>query len=447
TLRYLAHLQSERRRPPEDALLDYLREAGLEELGFNPAERTELVDCFIERLANGEALLLLDGLDEQRDPAMKQATNEAIVAFLRRFPHNRCLVTSRIVGYRQAPLGGEFRLATLEPFTDAQMQQFFENWHQAVEKGQDTFAGDEAIRRRAQRQAADLIGQIRANPGIRSLAANPLLCTIIGLIHRQGGTLPQHRVELYKLCVDTFIFNWEMHKRRRGFADPGLDKDETQAVLEVIALYLHEQGVENRAPRPELEGIIKDHLITQRGLPAADAECKAAQLLDLVRDVAGLLIDRGEASYGFFHLAFQEYLSARAITRKRQEIPKYLTRHLLRPRWREVFRLASAHQGLKDEESGSRFIESVLATSHPRESELRYAFRLAFLCGRETRMEPSTADGLMQKWITIYFGQDWLQEPMLELPRTPGLEPGYRAETLAPLLEALRDKNLDVRWA
>ncbi|MCI0410227.1 MAG: HEAT repeat domain-containing protein, partial [Acidobacteria bacterium] len=354
-------------------------------------------------------------------------------------------VTSRIVGYEH--LGGEFQAATLEPFTDSQMEDFFNRWLCAVEKGEDILAEDQAIERRAQRRAVDLIGQIRANPGIRSLAANPLLCTIIGLIHRQGGALPQHRVELYKLCVDTFIFNWEMHKRRRGLAEPGLDKDETQAVLEVIALHLHQHGVENRASRAALEGVIKDHLVMQRGLPARDAEHKAIQLLDLVRDVAGLLVDRGEVSYGFFHLAFQEYLTARAITRKREVIPRYLEHRLLNPRWREVFRLASAHQGLKDEETGSQFIESVRTTPHPREAEMRYAFRLAFLCGRETRMEIETVQKLWADWTEIYFRQPWLQEQLREIVRTPGLDSGYRQGTLDWLLQALRDKDSDVRRA
>ncbi|MCI0409463.1 MAG: HEAT repeat domain-containing protein, partial [Acidobacteria bacterium] len=247
--------------------------------------------------------------------------------------------------------------------------------------------------------------------------------------------------------VDTFIFNWEMHKRRRGLTEPGLDKDETQAVLEVIALHLHQHGVENRAPRAELEGVIKDHLITQRGLPAQEAEHKAIQLLDLVRDVAGLLIDRGEASYGFFHLAFQEYLTARAITRKREAIPRYLEHRLLNPRWREVFRLASAHQGLKDEESGNQFIETVRTTPHPREPEMRYAFRLAFLCGRETRMETETARKLWADWAEIYFGQPWLRAKLWEILHTPGLDRGHRQETLDRLLQALRDEDSGIREA
>ena len=429
----------------EEAILNYLTEDGLKEMGFaDEQERQELRSHFQSALAAGRTLLLLDGLDEQRDQHVQKRTVEAIESLHRLYPGNRFVVTSRIVSYDAAPLGAAFNTATLEPFTDAQMSQFFHQWCYAVEKSEDIVA-DEHTRKRTDDRATQLLEQIKQNPGVRLLAANPLLCTIIGLIQRQGATLPQLRAELYKLCIDTFIFNWEIKKRHREDQTGSLDKDQTQAVLEEIALQLHEHHPENRIPRDKLIDIVSQFLIMQQGMPETEAQHKAVQLLNLIRDVSGLLIDRGNEEYGFFHLTFQEYLAARAITRKKRDIDHYLSRYLSEPRWREVIRLAAAHQGMKDEESGSEFIAAILRQKHPRDDLMHYTFRFAFLCLKEARVEMATSDRMLRQWIEYFLNKENTQSLFLQLLEQPGAKIRYQANTLQPLIAALVDKNLTVR--
>ena len=431
--------------PLEQALLDYLTQYGLSEMGFTAEqERLELRAQFETWLSNGRVLWLLDGLDEQRDQHVQKRTAQAIEALRQHYPGNRFVVTSRIVGYDAAPLGGGFNTATLEPFNDEQMSQFFQRWYYAVEKNED-IVDDEHTRKRADDKAAQLIEQIKHNPGIRLLAANPLLCTIIGLIQRQGATLPELRVELYKLCIDTFIFNWEMKKRQRNDQTGSLDKDQTQAVLEEIALQLHENYPENRIPRKQLTGIVSRFLTTQQGMAESEAEHKAGQLLNLIRDVSGLLIDRGNDEYGFFHLTFQEYLAARAITRKKRDIDRYLSRYLFEPRWREVIRLSAAHAGTKDEESGSEFIEAILRQKHPRDDLMHYTFRFAFLCLKEAKVELEIADRMFRQWIEYFINEAATRELFLHLLRQPGAKIRYRSNTLQILIMTLGDESPVVR--
>ncbi|MBK7493307.1 MAG: HEAT repeat domain-containing protein [Nitrosomonas sp.] len=431
--------------PLEQALLDYLTQYGFSEMGFTAEqERLELRAQFETWLSNSRVLWLLDGLDEQRDQHVQKRTVQAIEALRQHYPGNRFVVTSRIVGYDAAPLGGGFNTATLEPFNDEQMSQFFQRWYCAVEKNED-IVDDEHTRKRAADKAAQLIEQITHNPGIRLLAANPLLCTIIGLIQRQGATLPELRVELYKLCIDTFIFNWEMKKRQRSDQTGSLDKDQTQAVLEEIALQLHENYPENRIPREQLTGIVSQFLNKQQGMTESEAGHKAVQLLNLIRDVSGLLIDRGNEEFGFFHLTFQEYLSARAITRKKRDIDRYLSRYLFEPRWREVIRLAAAHAGTKDEESGSEFIEAILRQKHSRDDLMHYTFRFAFLCLKEAKVELETADRMFRQWIEYLLNKKNTQELFLQLLSQPGAKIRYQASTLQILTSALKDEDSFVR--
>ncbi len=50
------------------------------------------------------------------------------------------------------------------------------------------------------------------NIGVRQLASNPLMLTILALIHRAGARLPSRRVELYELAVKTLLEDWELSR-------------------------------------------------------------------------------------------------------------------------------------------------------------------------------------------------------------------------------------------
>ena len=50
----------------------------------------------------------------------------------------------------------------------------------------------------ADRERGELLTAIHRDPGVRRLAANPLLLTILALMKRQGVVLPDRRVELYE---------------------------------------------------------------------------------------------------------------------------------------------------------------------------------------------------------------------------------------------------------
>ncbi len=426
----------------KDAALKYIANHGLEELGItNENERYELTYILQQKLAEGKCILLFDGLDEQRDVNIKEKTNKAIEKLVNSYPGNRSLATSRIIGYSSATLGGGFDESTLEPFTDEQMRDFFYNWEYAMEKREDVEV-DDTTKARAKRNADELLEHIEANPSVRALTSNPLLCTIIGLIHRQGATLPQQRAELYKLCIDTFIFNWEMHKRKQRIERESLDKDETQSALEAIALYLHENTQENRAAAGQIINVIKDKLAGEMGYPDNEAEEKSKRLLKLIRDVAGLFVDRGNNEYGFFHLTFQEYLAARAVTNKRSLIEKYLEKYLFNPRWREVILLAASHQGMKDQEAGTVFINTILAQKCEYDEELQRAFRIAFQCVREgARIERATLTSLFQKWCRLYLDKPELEN--LHQKATAHANSIYQVgdDAISPLVEALEDEN------
>ena len=175
-------------------------------------ERLELpTDFFDETLQQGDAVILLDGLDEVADPELRQRVARLVEGFTRDYPQCRYLVTSRIVGYTgTARLGENYATTTVRDFTLADVERFLTHWHRLVAVGQmDPGASAEAY---AADQTRQLSSAITANERIRDLAINPLMLTVIAMVHRDRVKLPDRRAELYAEAVDVLLGKWEEAK-------------------------------------------------------------------------------------------------------------------------------------------------------------------------------------------------------------------------------------------
>jgi formylglycine-generating enzyme required for sulfatase activity len=320
-----------------------------------------------EALAGGGALLLLDGLDEVRGLDQRHLVVERVVDFFtfRRKPGNKFILTSRVVGYREVrPTVEGLAECTLVDFEDEEITAFIDKWTGAVERAA---RGDTAVAaQEAAREQGELLEAVRRNPGVRQLAANPLLLTILALMKRQGVALPERRVELYQKYVETLLKHWNL---ARGLGRPpsrDLDVVETVRVLAPLALWMHETSpgvglVKREDVRRKLEEIYAD-----REVP--EPERAARRFLDDVRGYAGLLLERGAGQYGFIHLTFQEYLAAVAIALLGQQeikpVVEALAAHVGDDNWREVTLLAIGYMGVvqqRDEAAGVALWELIQA--------------------------------------------------------------------------------------
>ena len=152
-----------------------------------------------------------------------------------------------------------------------------------------------------------LVERIIKSEHIRKLAVNPLLLQIIALVHRDRGTLPQRRVELYEECTNVLLEKWDMAKG----LDVLLSAREARQILQPLALWLHEEDERRSAPMDEIKRVIKEPL-EKIGKSNVDTET----LLTNIRDRSGIFMGYSESEYGFTHLSFQEYLSAEQIRNK-----------------------------------------------------------------------------------------------------------------------------------
>ena len=301
-------------------------------------------------LTQGRALLLLDGLDEIQDPVQRRVVVDRVVDFyaLQRQKGNKFVLTSRIVGYKDSRTFAEgLGECVLVDFGEAEITEFVKKWIVALERavrGDTTMPAQEVVQK-----CEDLLQAVHHNPGVRALAVNPLLLTILALMKLQGLTLPERRVELYHKFLETLLNSWNL---ARGLGRPvgqTLDDDIVEIIqtLAQLALWMHQSSPDQRVKQETLHHeLVKIYAGRNHPQP----EKAARQLWEIVHKHTSLLLERGEGEYSFIHRTFQEYLTAVAIVQQGQldftPVFEVLAVHVGDDNWHEVILLTIGYIGI-----------------------------------------------------------------------------------------------------
>ena len=354
-------------------------------------DRHKLRMLFTDALQQRTAVVLLDGLDEvglNRGPLVEQVQSfvrawvperpvrmgkdKATYEFaLQQSQHsgNRMVATSRFVGYRDYPLTDpRWQTVALNDWNRKEIDRFFTGFTLACELAWKGGENQEDAQTQAETERRSLLRVIDANPGIRRLAGNPLLASLLALIKRQGVTLPDRRVELYKLYMETLLRSWNrarsLDKQPIG---PEIDFSPTQRLLAKLALHLRQtnpQGglIEEMAMRDYL----RDYFLSD-GYTRKEADEQTKGFLDSVHKYSNLLIEKGHQQYGFIHLTFEEYLAGFGLALLREpELQTLFPAYLQQPeQWRETLLLSIGVMAVinTNPEKAEPILENLLATT------------------------------------------------------------------------------------
>ena len=365
---------------PDVSLLDYIVRNLRAELSL-----PHLDQAFLEYyLESGEAILLFDGMDELPNPRFKKKVRDRVHCLLNTYPGNTAIVTSRIVGYENPYRFDDkgYRHLKLARLALPEMERFVADWY-AVR-----------VENSAERQAnVDDLNRILRDTeeeAIRGLAANPLLLTIIALVHRIDAVLPDERVVLYQKCTETLLNTWHTWKFRAAEAQARRGKIErrNRARIEALAHWMHRQaGSADARERSvvsfeQARDFLTDHIRQHERLEDPDdAPDLAEDFLEFVKSRAGLLIEVGDRQYSFVHLTFQEYLTATYLAARMElsgadAIWAEIGPLVSDPRWHEVIRLLIA--GLRSADSQALLV-SRLVDPHGIRDETHVALLLGGL--------------------------------------------------------------------
>jgi len=334
-----------------------IREFILNNFGELDVEKKYLRSVFEKNINAGQALVMLDGLDEVVDSNDRSEISRRIENFVSSCGMgNQFIITSRTAGYRSASLAGNFLHFVLMDLEKAQIKKFLEKWCPAVERSLMPESSETQRKINAETEIAEILASVEENAGVRRLASNPLMLTILALIHRNGARLPSRRVELYQLAVKTLLEDWEL---ARGISvDNIVRESEALRMLGPLAYWMHENKPNGLATEREVkEGLITE-LAMSRGLSIENPEIQDAvdDFLRRVREHTGLFVERAPQQYGFMHLTFEEYFAAREMVKKRTQAIKNINKYRHDPRWEEVILLAIAFESNDHPDDAQEYI-------------------------------------------------------------------------------------------
>ncbi len=166
---------------------------------------------FIEQLlVSGGALLLFDGLDEVTAAEEAQANQRGQVIkvleqFARQYSACHIVITCRIAA-TEYTFDPAFTYLEMSDFAPEQADAFVRNWFW------DKSEPDESANL-AQHMLDEL--DRPEHEGIRDLARNPLLLTLLCLNYAETHSFPARRVEIYEEALDALLKKWDTSERYR----------------------------------------------------------------------------------------------------------------------------------------------------------------------------------------------------------------------------------------
>lgn len=318
---------------------------------------------FREGFEFSNLLLLMDGLDEITDTPLRIKVTEQVMDLIARYPYNQYVVTSRIVGYQESKLGGDFNHFKLIPFGLAEIKLFSKHWYDCIAQHTDNDY------KHAEEQANSLYHSISRNPSVIRLATNPLLMTIIAMIHYKGKKLPNKRVELYEISTETFLEYWV--QLRMDDESRLKDKNELIEILAPLAFEIHKNKSNGLIEEKEFEqSFLLNFKNIHTNTPDETAKRECTEFINFLQQEAGFFYlkgidDENHSFYGFIHQTFEEYLAAIELVTKWNEGDLDLKNYIFNARWVEVIRLAaslgSSYKGRSGRKLSTQFVKDIIA--------------------------------------------------------------------------------------
>ncbi|GIG64308.1 hypothetical protein Pen01_06030 [Phytomonospora endophytica] len=333
---------------------------------YNVALAPEAVEYL---LLNGRAVVILDGLDELTDIALRSRLARLVESFATMYPTVPIIVTSRKIGYREAPLNQQaFRSVQIAAMDDDRVHRYTNNW----------FALDESMESKA--RASLHKSFIAESESIRDLRSNPLMLSLLCATYSAERYIPRNRALVYEKCALLVFDSWD---RMRGIDPEHRFHGYVRGAVQELAWRLFTDRGSAQITRTAAKRIIVDQLVG-KGFREEEADVSAEGFLDFCAGRAWVLAEVGTTSaepiYGFAHRTFLEYFTAEHLVRHHPEpagLRKVLAPHVATSEWEVVAQLSlqllarNRHDGAED------FIAAILTEGPPSAAIVSFLSRIS----------------------------------------------------------------------
>jgi hypothetical protein len=273
-------------------------------------------------LLRGRTAVIFDGLDELLDTNYRQEITADVESFCNLYPTVPVLVTSREVGYEQAPLDErKFEVVRLAPFTEGQVNEYARKWF-ALEQ--------ELVFELREQKAKAFVDESRVVPDLRS---NPLMLALMCNIYRGESYIPRNRPDVYEKCATMLFDRWD---KSRGIDVLLPFESHIRPAMMFLAHWIYtDSALQGGVSEEMLVNKASEYLHEWRFDDVYEAKRAARDFVQFCRGRAWVFTEtgttkQGERLYQFTHRTFLEYFTAQHIVQTHASPSKLIT--LLRPR-------------------------------------------------------------------------------------------------------------------
>jgi hypothetical protein len=267
-------------------------------------------------LRNGRALVVFDGLDELLDTTYRQEITADVEAFCNYFTSVPALVTSRKIGYDQAPLDPDtFEIVLLEEFDEEQIRQYATKWF-VLET--DLPAAERTKKTEGFLEESKIVPDLRSNPLMLGLLCN---------IYRGERYIPSNRPEVFEKCAVMLFERWD---RGRGIDVAFPFQSRLRPAMQRLAYSIYrDPRLQGGVTEGWLVSETADYLCPRQFEEMDDAREAAEEFVELSTGRAWVFTDTGTTASGerlfqFTHRTFLEYFAAGFLVRNSKSLERLL---------------------------------------------------------------------------------------------------------------------------
>lgn len=294
-----------------------------------------LTGAFEYLLLNGHTLVIFDGLDELLDTSYRQEISSDIESFCKLYPSVPVLVTSRSVGYEQAPLDERrFEVFHIAEFDDNQIEEYATKWF-AIEP--------EFTPEQREQKVKAFLDESMVVPDLRS---NPLMLALMCNIYRGENYIPKNRPDVYEKCAMMLFERWDLS---RGIhVQLPFEADIKPAMMYLAHWIYSNDRLHGGVTENQLVNEVGKYLLGRRFEDPDKAKSAAREFIEFCRGRAWVFTDtgttkEGERLYQFTHRTFLEYFTASHLFRTNPtatKLEEVLVTRILKREWDTVARLS-----------------------------------------------------------------------------------------------------------
>lgn len=323
----LRSFDKRRQSSPGYSLLDHLVDQVKEVFDADVDHTSRMLRHF---MTLGNAILIFDGLDEILEVDRRRETVSLIEQFTTVYAACPSIVTSRLVGYEDAPMNEDFSIYYLSTFNDEEVESFAQKFIKFVEGLKKPDAKEKSKKFLAQ-----------TNNIATDLRENPLMLGLMVYLFVYKGDVPANRPEIYKECATLMFEKWDQRRDIIFKIPVDFDLLDLFAFLasKIFGSAQTEDGVSREWITNQLRSFFEAWYVDKaRALQAAKS------LVEFITGRAWVMFEVGPNVYKFTHRTFLEYFFARHLLSSSPSVDELfrnqLLSHIVKLEWDVICHLA-----------------------------------------------------------------------------------------------------------